>query len=337
MPDDEKIIDVGEADEQATEIDLDAPAPEQSLEEEKIDVERISEDSVTSEDTPEKSDEQSDVQEGEQKKELDDYSEGVNKRIAKLTRRMREAERQKEEAIQYAQTINEQAQKMKGRYDQLGTGYAKELEGKVKAGMLAAKSAYKEAIADGDVDKQVTAQQAIARLSMEEARLHQIKSHQQQQRTPQPQQPPQQPQNYAQMAQGMPTQQDIHQAAQQIDPKAEQWSTKNAWFGTDNAMTYTAFDIHRQLVEDEGFDPMSNEYYSEVDKRIKVAFPHKFDKVGETTTEQPVQNVASAKRPATKGRRKTVRLTPSQVAISKRLGVPLEEYAKQLQLTAKEV
>ena len=137
------------------------------------------------------------------------------------------------------------------------------------------------------------------------------------------------------MAQNMPNQQDISQAAQQIDPKAEDWASKNTWFGTDNAMTYTAFDIHRKLVEEEGFDPQSAEYYSEVDKRIRLEFPHKFDKVEQSTTSAPVQNVASAKRPAAKGRRKTVKLTPSQVAISKRLGVPLEEYAKQL--AAKEV
>ena len=201
--------------------------------------------------------------------------------------------------------------------------------------MAAAKSTLKQAIADGDPDGQVDAQRVISQMSMEEARLKQLKQ-QQEIQAQRMQRAPQQPQeNYAQMAQGMPTQKDIYQAAQQIDPKAEEWSTKNTWFGTDNAMTYTAFDIHRQLVEDEGFDPQSNDYYSEVDKRIRLAFPHKFDKVETTTSEQPVQNVASAKRPATKGRRKTVKLTPSQVAISKRLGVPLEEYAKQL--AAKEV
>jgi len=328
----EKKVDVGEADEQETEIDLDAPAPEQSLEEEEVNVERVEEDSTKSEDTSAKSDEQSDVQEGEQKKELDEYSEGVNKRIAKLTRKMREAERQKEEAIAYAQNINEQAQKMKGRYDRLGTNYAKELEQKVVAGIAAAKAELKSATEAGDVDRQVEAQKAIAQLAMEETRLGQIKSVQEKQLQRTPQQEPQSYQNYAQQ---MPTSQDLYQAAQQIDPKAETWSAKNTWFGTDNAMTYTAFDIHRKLVEEEGYDTQSDDYYNEVDKRIRLEFPHKFDKVQESTTEQPVQNVASAKRPATKGRRKTVRLTPSQVAISKRLGVPLEEYAKQL--TAKEV
>ena len=334
MQEEDKTIDVGEADEQAQEIDLDAIAPEQSLEEEKIDVEQVTENSVQPADASAQPEERKDVQEGEQKKELDDYSEGVNKRIAKLTRRMREAERQKEEAIQYAQSINQQAQQQKAQYDKLGAGYTQELEQKVIAGMAAAQAKLKQAIADGDPEAQVNAQRVISQMAMEEARLKQIKQHQSQQEE-QLKKAPQQQENYAQMAQQMPTQQDIYQAAQQIDPKAEQWSAKNSWFGTDNAMTYTAFDIHRQLVEDEGFDPTSNEYYSEVDKRIRVAFPHKFDKVETTASEQPVQNVASAKRPAAKGRRKTVKLTPSQVAISKRLGVPLEEYAKQL--AAKEV
>jgi len=337
MQEEEKTVDVGENEEQAQEIDLDAVAPEQSLEEEKIDVEQVTEDSTQPADTSAQPDERKDVPEGEQKKELDDYSEGVNKRIAKLTRRMREAERQKEEAISYAQNINQQAQQQQAQYDQLGAGYTQELAQKVVAGMAAAKSKLKQAIADGDAVGQVDAQRVISQMAMEESRLKQLKQYQNQQaenarRVQQPQE------NYAQMAQQMPTQQDIYQAAQQIDPKAEQWSAKNSWFGTDNAMTYTAFDIHRQLVEDEGFDPQSNDYYAEVDKRIRVAFPHKFGNNEVSTpaqSEAPVQNVASAKRPATKGRRKTVKLTPSQVAISKRLGVPLEEYAKQL--AAKEV
>ena len=330
----EKQIEIpGEEDEQETEIDLDAPAPEQSLEEEKIDVEQV-EDNTQPADASAQSDERTDVQEGEQKKELDDYSEGVNKRIAKLTRRMREAERQKEEAIAYAQQVNQQAQQMKGRYDKLGNNYTKELEQKVTAGMAAAKAELRSATESGDVDKQVDAQKAIAQLAMEETRLSQLKNVQQERlaKSTQNQEQPAEYQNYAQQ---MPTSQDLYQAAQQIDPKAEKWSAKNTWFGTDNAMTYTAFDIHRKLVEEEGYDTQSDDYYNEVDRRIRLEFPHKFDKVVSTTAEQPVQTVASAKRPATKGRRKTVRLTPSQIAISKRLGVPLEEYAKQL--AAKEV
>mgnify|MGYP003114803274 CR=1 FL=1 len=321
---DEKI-DVGDTDEQETEIDLDAPAPEQSLEEE-IKVEEVTEDSGQSADASEKSDEQSDVQAGEQKKEMDEYSEGVQKRIAKLTRKMREAERQKEEAIKYAEQIKTQAEQMKGKYDTLGNSYTKELEAKVNTGMDAAKLAYRSAVESQDVDGQVEAQKAIAQMAMEEARLNQLKQAQEQ-RTQQIE---------TQKEQIVPQSQDQYaQPQQQIDPKAETWAAKNSWFGTDNAMTYTAFDIHKKLVEDEGFDPQSDEYYSEVDKRIRLEFPHKFGNNESTTAEQPAQTVASAKRPAGKGRRKTVKLTPSQVAISKRLGVPLEEYAKQL--AAKEV
>jgi hypothetical protein len=324
MQDDTKI-DVGDTDEQATEIDLDAPAPEQSLEEE-IQVEEVSENDSQSADASKESSEQSDVQASEQKKELDDYSDGVQKRIAKLTRKMREAERQKEEAIAFAEKMKADADKLKARNNNLGDSYTKELESKVTTGMNAAKLAYKQAIESQDIEGQVEAQKAIAQMAMEEARLNNLKQAQEQ-RTQQID---------TQKGQIVPQTADpVTQAQQQIDPKAQDWATKNSWFGTDNAMTYTAFDIHKQLVEDEGFDPQSDDYYSEVDKRIRLEFPHKFANVEQPTKEQPVQNVASAKRPAGKGRRKTVKLTPSQVAISKRLGVPLEEYAKQL--AAKEV
>ena len=329
MQEEEKTVDIGDENEEAQEIDLDAPAPEQTLEEE-IHVEKV-EDNSQSADSSQESSEQSAVQDGKAKEELGEYSEGVKKRIAKLTRKMREAERQKEEAIQYAQSLKTQADRMKGQYDKLGTNYAKELEQKVTAGMAAAKAELRAATEAQDVDRQVEAQKSVAQMAMEESRLGQIKNLQEQQLQKAqvaPEQTIQQPVNQ------VPTTQELYQAAQEIDPKAQDWSSKNTWFGTDNAMTYTAFDIHRQLVEDEGFDPQSNEYYSEVDKRIRLEFPHKFGN-NESTTAEPVQTVASAKRPAAKGRRKTVKLTPSQVAISKRLGVPLEEYAKQL--AAKEV
>ena len=321
----DKVEIPGEENEQETEIDLEAPAPEQSLEEE-INVETV-EDNSQSADASQESSEQPVVQDSKQKDELGEYSEGVQKRIAKLTRKMREAERQKEEAIQYAQTLKQQADRVKGQYDKLGTNYAKELEQKVTAGMAAAKAELRSATEAQDVDRQVEAQKAIAQMAMEETRLTQLKNYQDQQlqRASQTQeQIVQQPMN------AVPTTQELYQAAQEIDPKAQDWSAKNTWFGTDNAMTYTAFDIHRQLVEDEGYDPQSNEYYSEVDMRIRLEFPHKFANVEQTAVEQPAQTVASAKRPAKKGRRKTVKLTPSQIAIAKRLGVPLEEYAKQL-------
>ena len=330
MQEEEKTVDIGDENEEAQEIDLDAPAPEQSLEEE-IHVEKA-EDNSQSADASQESGEQSAVQDSKQKDELGEYSESVQKRIAKLTRKMREAERQKEEAIQYAQTLKQQADKVKGQYDKLGTNYAKELEQKVTAGMAAAKAELRAATEAQDVDRQVEAQKAIAQMAMEETRLTQLKNYQDQQLQKASQT---QEQTVQQPTNAVPTTQELYQAAQEIDPKAQDWSAKNPWFGTDNAMTYTAFDIHRQLVEDEGFDPQSNEYYSEVDKRIRLEFPHKFANNKESTAEQPVQTVASAKRPAAKGRRKTVKLTPSQIAISKRLGVPLEEYAKQL--AAKEV
>ena len=329
MQEEEKTVDIGDENEEAQEIDLDAPAPEQSLEEE-IHVEKA-EDNSQSADASQESSEQSAVQDSKQKDELGEYSESVQKRIAKLTRKMREAERQKEEAIQYAQTLKQQADKVKGQYDKLGTNYAKELEQKVTAGMAAAKAELRAATEAQDVDRQVEAQKAIAQMAMEETRLTQLKNYQDQQLQKASQT---QEQTVQQPTNAVPTTQELYQAAQEIDPKAQDWSAKNPWFGTDNAMTYTAFDIHRQLVEDEGFDPQSNEYYSEVDKRIRLEFPHKFANNKESTAE-PVQTVASAKRPAAKGRRKTVKLTPSQIAISKRLGVPLEEYAKQL--AAKEV
>ena len=320
MQDEEKTIDVGEANEEAQEIDLDAPAPEQSLEEEQIDVEQTSEDSNESNNAPAESGEQQNVQ--TDKEELGEYSEGVKKRIAKLTRKMREAERQKEEAINYAKQVHDQSIKMRGQYDQLGGQYTDELEAKVATGMDAAKLAYRQAVENQDVDGQVAAQQSLAQMAIEENRLKNIKAGQEQRLAQKPatqEQPVAQPQQY-------------QQQPAPVDPQADAWATKNAWFGTDNAMTYTAFDIHKGLVEDEGYDPSTPEYYTEVDKRIRVAFPNKFAKVEESTT-APVQNVASARRPAAnKGRRKTVKLTPSQVAISKRLGVPLEEYAKQLSL-----
>ena len=305
MLDEEKNIDVGEANEEATTIDLDAPAAE-PVKEEEIQVEEVAAEAPEAEAKTEK-------------EELGEYSDGVQKRIAKLTRKMREAERQKEEAITYAKTVAEDANRLKTRFNNLDQNYAKEFEQRVTGSTEAAKQRLAASIAAGDVEAQVEAQAEMANLAMENTRLQRVKyDRETRAQAPVPARTP---------AQSTP-----QPAAP--DPQADAWASKNAWFGSDNAMTYTAFDIHKVLVEEEGFDPNTTEYYSEVDKRIRLEFPHKFDSV-ETSTEQPAQNVASAKRPATKGRRKTVRLTPSQVAISKRLGVPLEEYAKQL--AAKEV
>ena len=308
MQDEEKIIDVGEADYEETEVDLEAQQEPKEEPKEEIEVQQV-EENVEAEAPVET-----------KKEELNEYSEGVNKRIAKLTRRMREAERQKEEAIEYAKKVNTEAQQLKNRFDNLDSNYTQEFEKRGTTNLEAAKVKLQNAINAGDVEAQTQANLEIAELANDSVRLNRLK------------------QAYENKPKAV--EQPIAPAPKQTtasppDPRADAWAQKNPWFGTDNAMTYTAFDIHKKLVE-EGFDPNAGaeEYYSEVDKRIRLEFPHKFGN-NESTTSEPVQTVASAKRPATKGRRKTVKLTPSQVAISKRLGVPLEEYAKQL--AAKEV
>jgi len=310
----DSLIDVGEADESSTEINLDNKGEPEKIEtpaEEKIEVEQVPQDKTFENERETKL---------EKKDEVQEYSEGVQKRIAKLTRKMREAERQKEEAIAFAEVTNRQKSDLEGRLSKLDKSYTSEFETRVKTNMAAARQALKTAIESQDVEGQIAAQEQIANLTMDGARLNAMKA--------------------AEAAK--PEQKEVNVTPQQTrapaqsDPMAEAWASENAWFGNDSAMTYTAFDIHKQLVEKEGFDPKTKEYYDEVDARIRVEFPHKFDKVDGNTTERakPVQNVASAKRSASTGRKnKTVRLTPSQVAIAKRLGVPLEEYAKQLNIT----
>ena len=309
MPEEEKkTIDVGEADEVATEIDLDKPAEQTKPVEEKVEVEEVQEETKPVEAEPQKEESKED--------ELKKYSEGVQKRIAKLTRKMREAERQKEEAIQFADRAKKEKEDLQNRFSKLDKSYVDEFESRVTTNMEAARSALRTAIEAQDVDAQVKAQEQIATLTADAARLASLK-------TLKDEQPKDKEVNV--------TPQRTEKAAQ-IDPKADAWASENPWFGNDSAMTYTAFDVHKVLVEKEGFDPQSDEYYAEIDKRMRLEFPHKFDTVGDNSTEKakPAQTVASAKRPANTGRKKTVRLTPSQVAIAKRLGVPLEEYAKQL-------
>ena len=311
----ENLVDVGEADQQETEVNLDDKGEPEKVEtvKEEIEVEQVPEDKSFENERETKLEENKD--------ELKEYSDGVQKRIAKLTRKMREAERQKEEAVAYAQSIKNKNDEMEGRISKMDTSYVSEFESRVKTGLAAAKLALKNAIESQDVEAQIAAQQQLAALTMDEARVNSLKVANE--NKPQPQQ----------REVNITPQQRAPQ--QQSDPRAEDWASKNSWFGNDSAMTYTAFDIHKTLVEKEGFDPQSNDYYAEVDKRIRLEFPHKFDKVEDTTTERvkPTQNVASAKRSASTGRKRTVRLTPSQVAIAKRLGVPLEDYAKQLKIT----
>ena len=312
----DNLIDVGEADQQSTEINLDNKGEPEKVEapkEEKIEVEQVEESTKE----VDKSFENERETKLDKQDEVKEYSEGVQKRIAKLTRKMREAERQKEEAIAFAEATNKQKSELEGRLSKLDKSYTSEFESRVKNSMVAAKQALKTAIESQDVEGQIAAQEQIANLTMDSARLNAMKVAEE-----------------SKPKEVNVTPQQTRQAAQ-TDPMAEAWASDNSWFGNDSAMTYTAFDIHKQLVEKEGFDPKSREYYAEVDKRIRVEFPHKFDKIEDNTTERakPVQNVASAKRSASTKGRKTVKLTPSQVAIAKRLGVPLEEYAKQLNIT----
>ena len=315
----EDLIDVGE--EKGAEINLDNKGEPEKIEtpvEEKIEVEQV-EESTAEVDKSFENERETKLEKKEDKDELKEYSDGVQKRIAKLTRKMREAERQREEAIAYAEAANKSKSEMEGRLSKLDKSYVSEFESRVKTNMAAAKLALKNAIESQNVEAQIAAQEQIANLTMDGARLNAMKVAEESKPEP--------------VKDVNITPQRNQQPA--TDPKAEEWALKNSWFGNDSAMTYTAFDLHKKLVEEEGFDPKTDEYYAEVDKRIRLEFPHKFDKVEDTTTERvkPTQNVASAKRSASTKGRKTVKLTPSQVAIAKRLGVPLEEYAKQLNIT----
>ena len=265
----------------------------------------------------------SDQQQGNEKA-VEEYSEGVKKRIAKLTKKMREAERQKEEALRYAQNVKRERDQYESAATSLDKNYATEMEGRISSSIAAAQAKLAAARQNEDSKAEVEALTQISQLGYEQGKLAELKTQHQMQETAAKEQPVQQPR-----------QQPMQQAPAR-DPKAEAWADKNEWFGKDNAMTYTAFDLHRKLTEEEGMDPQSDDYYKEVDKRIRLEFPHKFDRpVEEKQTTKPTQNVASATR-STKSGRKQVRLTSSQVAIARKLGVPLEEYAKQL-INTKEV
>jgi hypothetical protein len=294
MPEDKKnedLIDVGET--VGAEIDLDdkGEAVKQEEVKEEIEVEQVKE--PTKEvDKSFENERETKLDKKEEKDELKEYSEGVQKRIAKLTRKMREAERQREEAVQYAQSITQQKNQAEQRLSKLDKSYVSEFESRVTTSLAAAKLALKNAIESKDVEAQIAAQEQLANLSVESARINALKA--QEVTTPQEKQVNVTPQQ-TNIPNNLPS-----------DPKAEEWAAKNSWFGNDTAMTYTAFDIHKKLVEEEGYDPKSDEYYTEVDSRIRVEFPHKFDKVEDNTTKRakPAQNVASANRPAATGRKK---------------------------------
>ena len=251
-------------------------------------------------------------------KDVEEYSEGVKKRIAKLTKKMREAERQKEEALSYANRIKSERDRYEATATGLDRNYAAEMEGRITSSLAAAQAKLAAARTNEDSKAEVEALTQISQLGYEQGKLAEIKSQHAMQDSAANEKPTLQ-------------QQPVRQPAPVKDPKAEAWAEENDWFGKDNAMTYTAFDLHRKLTEEEGMDPQSDEYYNEVDKRIRLEFPHKFDKV-EQKISKPTQNVASATRSSKTGR-KTVKLTPTQVTIARKLGVPLEEYAKQLIIT----
>jgi len=248
--------------------------------------------------------------------EMEDYGKKVQSRIDKLTKRLRESERREAAAIQYAQGVQHQAKELQGRVGNLDRGYVLEYGNRVKAETEDAKKRLKEAMDAGDIDTQVQAQQDLARLAIENERVKATEAKRERVKASEGGQQVQQPQ--------VPPQQRMQQPPPPPDEKAESWAEKNEWFGKDEPMTLTSFSIHRKLVE-QGFDPSSDEYYAEIDKQMKDTFPHKFSSDGGT----PTQTVASVNRSNQPARRKgTVRLTPSQVAISKKLGVPLSEYAK---------
>jgi hypothetical protein len=308
--------------ENMVDIDTTGPGADIELPEEKLENEvETKEDSSSApqestDKTVEASSEKPEVDKTEQKEELETYSKDVQRRIAKLTKKWREAERQKDEALVYARSIKDERDSLNKKYSTLETTSLKVREEKLKSSLEAAKAKLAAARDAGDINIEFDAQQEIAKAGYEAARLQELKS----------------------MAESQPEQvirpADVRipqQPEQVVDPRAEDWAYKNTWFGKDKPMTYTAFDIHRTLVEEEGYDPKSDEYYAEIDKRIRLDFPHKFDR-SNTNSTKPTQIVASAKRSVRPGR-KTVRLTPSQVAIAKKLGVPLEEYAKQLKIT----
>ena len=253
-------------------------------------------------------------------KELEQYSDSVQKRISKLTKKWREAERQKEEAISYAERVISEKKKVDAKISKLEPSYLSVSEERITSGIEAAKAKLAAAREANDLGAEADALANISELGVKKAHLNETKA------------------AHEEYAKQQSTRTDPSLARRLAskgtpDPKAEAWAEKNAWFGQNNAMTYTAMDLHDKLIKQDGFDPSSDEYYVEIDKQMKLAFPQKFDRtsLAEGTT-KPTQTVASAKRSVKPGR-KTVRLTPSQVTIAKKLGVPLEEYAKQLTIT----
>jgi hypothetical protein len=334
MPEEKKMVPI---DTSGPEVDVNLPEEKQTVVSEdkpEIIVEETAEKEITDKETDKtfeneretKLEEGGEVQPKEEKQEdekLEDYSKGVQSRIAKLTRKMREAERREKAALEYAKAVEEKRQTTETKFSKVNDDYVKQFENRVKDGLDSAQKSLAIAIENSDAAAQIEAQKKIAALSIDEARLNALKE--QQSTTTKEVSAPK-------LSDANTLPESTPQSLPTPDPKAEDWAGKNTWFGKDRAMTFTAFEIHKDLVEREGFDPQTDEYYTEVDKRIKLEFPHKFD-TKETQTSKPTQNVASVKRSAVRQGKQTVRLTSSQVAIAKKLGVPLEEYAKQIKLT----
>lgn len=247
--------------------------------------------------------------------ELTDYSKNVQNRIKKLTDKYRKEERDKQEALRLSSQLMEENKKMKGRLKLLDRGYVQEYGNRLNIEMSSAKLAYKDAADRGDSDKMLEAQEKLSRLNSEMERHRQAKAR-------------------VEREAKQPAQQEAPAApvtpppAPKPDPKAEAWAQKNEWFGSDRMLTSATYAIHATLIEDEGFDPESDEYYTEIDRRLRVEFPHKFQTAKKSGERSQVASAASSASRSTKSGRRSVKLTPSQVAIAKKLGVPLEEYAK---------
>ena len=307
-------------DEEKKTVDIDTSGPDAT-----IDIEETKDESVVETEAPKQETQEpvkEETQEKKQDENLEDYSKGVQARIAKLTRKMREAERREQAAIDYAKAVEEKRQALEKRFEKTDADYVKKFETSIQTGLEAAQKELAAAIESGDAQAQVEANKRIATLAFENAKLDQAKAGREETQAEKP----------VNLNQGGEVRQPAMDDPINPDPRAEDWASKNTWFGRDRAMTYTAFEIHKDLTEKEGYDPNSDEYYAEVDKRIRVDFPHKFGNTEQKQSTTPVQTVASANRSVKPGR-KQVRLTSSQVAIAKKLGVPLEEYAKQLKNT----
>jgi DNA repair exonuclease SbcCD ATPase subunit len=327
MPEEAKTVDIDTSGPGA-EINLQEDKKENEIEVSNETVENNTESNDSSEESNEQLDVQSNEQETEKKEEvkkeddkLEEYSKGVQARIAKLTRKMREAERREQAAIEYARSVEEKRKQMETSFQKSDLANLERFEKNIDAGLQAAERELAAAIESADAKGQIAANKRIAELSFENARIKQAKQQREQVKTEEPVKP----------ADSGNIQQNQLENTPMPDPKAEAWATKNTWFGSNRAMTNTAI-AHHQDLENEGYDTTSDEYYQEIDRRMKVDFPAKFGNNQAEKTSAPVQTVASASRSVKPGR-KILRLTSSQVAIAKKLGVPLEEYAKQLKTT----